>query len=99
MNPPKSEVIMIEGRRMNEKGSPSMERFLGELQGQMSGVREALIRIESAQVEANRRMETIALDHSRLKTEAKIGWKLLTGIAAATSVGGASVKHFLEKIL
>ena len=44
-------------------------------------------------------MEEIARDHSALKSEAKIGWKLLTGIAAATSVGGASVKHFLEQII
>ena len=76
-----------------------MERMVGQLQGQLEGVLNSLNRIErdlDANTNATRDLaDTVAT----LKTEAKIGWKLLAGIAAATSFGGASVKHLLERIL
>ena len=76
-----------------------MERMVGQLQGQLEGVLNSLSRIERDLESNTRSTQALADTVSTLKTEAKIGWKLLTGIAAATSVGGASVKHMLEKLL
>jgi hypothetical protein len=79
--------------------SDSTEILLGELRGQMSSVQQALARIESRLEEGDKRMESLASDQLVLKTQAKLGWKMITAVGAAASVGGASVKHVLEKIL
>lgn len=83
-----------------------MERLVGELQGQMQGIQQSQNRIERDLEENTQATKRVASDVvelskqiSEIQVKAKFGWKVLTGIAAAASVGGASAKHFLEVIL
>ena len=80
-----------------------MERIVGQLQGQMQGIEASQKRIEDGLHENTKATERIAdevdalaLSVATIKTEAKIGWRVIMGIAGVASVGGASVKHLLE---
>ncbi len=91
------------GTVADRRREPDMERIVGQLQGQMEGIQASQKRIEESLHENTRATSKIAdevdaltIAVATIKAEAKMGWKLLTGIAALASVGGASVKHLLD---
>jgi hypothetical protein len=95
----------LQGRRSGEEGI-SVERIVGLLEGQLQGIRDSQIRMEANLKDHMDREELVLSDHSARLGKLEVGqaenkgnFKVLAAVASAASVGGASVKHLIEKIL
>jgi len=84
----------------------SVERLLGNLEGQQRGILDSLARIEQNQRDHMQRTDDAMDDQIKrlsalevAQAEDKGRWKLLAGLSTIAGFGGAGAKHILEKFL
>ena len=90
-----------------------MDRIIGLIEGKLEGfgqrfdlladgqkdLKEVILRHMDEEADERKSMDARVRILEEATIENKGRWKVLSAVAAAASVGGASIKHFLEKFL
>jgi len=77
--------------------SDSSDFIVGEVRGQLVGIKESVDRIERRFESMSEKVDEVEKKVESMETNVKLGWKVLSVIGLAAGAGGAGAKHLLEQ--
>jgi len=99
MNAPRNLWISTMTPTIERRKDGSVEMIIGEVRGQLSGIKESIDRLERHFDQHADKVDEIGKRLDDMESNVKMGWRILVVLGAAAGVGGAGAKHLMDKLL